>query len=392
MKTSKTKKVRRNAKLYCISLMMCVLAINVKAQVTIGSGIAPEGGAILELKEFDAGSKNETANKGMICPRVELKDIYKNELHPMYDITLPAYTANKTALKKSHTGLIVYNVTSGSVFMPGFYFWNGQEWRKMDDSPAVEPSISELRCTNATTSTSSYTAGQPFETIVKIPYLGGNGATYEGNAPVGGTSATNNLYIERISGKLAYGGGEVMYRVFGTPLVSSPTQTTFPISFLGKTCTVSIGGSMTSVNLKNLLTNTLINTNYLPGGDRNNAKRLNFGEIVIPETGSYAFSLRLYGFVSNEYFGRIPFYIFLHREKNGVKTLLDASEIDLVTIKGDGTGTDYSYSVTLGGVFEEGDNVVVSMHRINKDAPSWNLKMGADSGTPVRTSLIYWKL
>ncbi|MDR3058130.1 MAG: hypothetical protein LBU84_08310, partial [Prevotella sp.] len=52
--------------------------------------------------------------------------------------------------------------------------------------------------------------------------------------------------------------------------------------------------------------------------------------------------------------------------------------------------TDYSYSVTLGGTFDAGEKVIVTMARPGYGP--WSLKMGPDATSPVRTSLVYWKL
>lgn len=376
-------------------LLMFILSLGVTAQVTIGSGIEPRGGALLDLKEFDPGTQNETAKKGLLYPCVELSDVYRTELHPMYNVTGADYIANVATLKKSHTGLIVFNVTSSSFFAPGLYFWSGSEWRRMDDSPVVEASISDLLCSNAVMSPSSYTAGTPFEGIVKIPYLEGTGGSYSGTAPSTPTAASNNLSIQRIAGRLDYGGGEIMYRVSGTPTLSSPSTATFPISFLGKTCEVVVGRGASSVNLKNLDEDVLVDAPYAVGSE-GTAKVLAFGDITITESGSYAFSLRLYGKLSLDGGNRRwPFYIYL--QKNEKTTVLDAAEIDLVTAPSYGY-PDFSYSITLGGVYEAGDKVIISMHRPtgsltgNDAVPTWNLAQGSSDKSPIRTSLIYWKL
>ena len=52
------------------------------AQVTIGSNVSPEGGSVLDIKEFIPKSENQTSDKGVVLPRVLLTN--KNELYPMY--------------------------------------------------------------------------------------------------------------------------------------------------------------------------------------------------------------------------------------------------------------------------------------------------------------------
>lgn len=366
-------------------LLLSILSLGVKAQVTIGSGVAPKGGALLDLQEYPVKGDNETSSKGLLYPRVKLTN--KDELYPMYEATDPNYIANAASLKESHVGLTVFNVTSSSFFAPGLYFWNGSGWRRSDDSPVVEAAITDLLCSNAMMIPSSYTAGVPFDGIVKIPYIGGTGGSYSGTAPSTPTAGTNGLSIERIAGRLEYGGGEIMYRVSGTPTATSPTTATFPISFLGKTCSITVGSGVSSVNLKNLTSNVVVSAPYYAGSE-STANQLTFGDITITESGSYAFSLRLYGRISQGGTARWPFYIYL--QKNNKTTVLDAAEIDLVTVPAGGYD-DFSYSITLGGVYEVGDKVIISMHKPTS-GPSWTLQQGSSANSPVRTSLIYWKL
>lgn len=103
-----------------------------KAQVTIGSGIPPVQGALLQLKENDNSAEN--ASKGLMLPRVELSDI--NNLFPMFadpgnpnspnaDYAIPTY---KDEQDKLHTGLVVYNMNRCAPFGRGVFAWDGQKW------------------------------------------------------------------------------------------------------------------------------------------------------------------------------------------------------------------------------------------------------------------------
>lgn len=80
-------------------------------------------------------------------------------------------------------------------------------------------------------------------------------------------------------------------------------------------------------------------------------------------------------------------YIF---KKNNKSTLIDAAEIDVVVLGLPTNQQDYSYSVTLGGTFDAGDKVIISMLR--PDLSNWTLRQGLSSTSAIRTSLIYWKL
>jgi hypothetical protein len=355
----------------------------VRSQVTIGSSNEAAKGALLDLKEHEPDSKNGTSTKGMIQSRVELT--VRDELYPMYGASgaeYAEYAANKSDLKKKHAGLTVFNVADNGDFLVGLHIWDGAEWRRIDDSPVLKPEISSLVCGSASIIPNRYTSGTSYEGVLTIPYLGGNGGTYEGTAP---QLINNGLSIERIQDRLAIGGGEVMYRIFGTPTVSSPAPTAFNVEFLGKVCSVSMGsGGITSLYVKNLTDNVDVKGAKSSHID---AIELLFEEIIITEAGSYAFAVRLYGNLTNaatDKTARYPYYIYLQR--NDKTNLLDAAEIDIVTAPQEAKFQDYSYSIVLGGMFEQGDRVIISMN-----GDKWVLKKGTPT-SPVRTSLIYWKL
>lgn len=368
--------------------LTCILTTSTQAQVTIGSSEEPVKGALLDIKSGAANSTTNVTSEsgGLVLPRVRLED--RATLQPFIKLTDKEWgTLDKDKTSKMHAGMIVYNLNTTSPFTEGLYCWNGNSWRKMDDSPTIETGIGEgqLLCGSATMSPATYTAGvQLVNYFLKVPYTGGTGGAYDGALPVEGT---NGLSIERIGGKLAFGSGEIVYRVTGKPEKSSPTTTTFPIDFLGESCFATVG-AVTSVNVRNLTSNVDVNTanNVSSTTGPTKGTILPFEEIKITETGSYAFSLRLYGRIPTSYKARIPYYIYL--QKNDRNNILDAAEIDVSVVT---ENQDYSYSVTMGGYFEEGDTVIISMNRLAADAP-WTLKAGANNQTAIRTSLIYWKL
>ncbi|GAB6120409.1 hypothetical protein JCM30204_15580 [Dysgonomonas termitidis] len=108
-----------------------------QAQVTIGSGEEPAEGAVLHLKEkenvTDAG---HNSYRGLILPRVNLSE--KKQLYPMFlnNPEDPAsgansnYISNKIALNKTHTGMIVYNLTENDEkeLCLGLNQWDGEQW------------------------------------------------------------------------------------------------------------------------------------------------------------------------------------------------------------------------------------------------------------------------
>jgi hypothetical protein len=313
----------------------------------------------------------------------------KDKLFPMFDNVVGAdYVKGATHYVKAdvdstHIGLIVFNINETGDFFPGLHFWDGTEWRRMDYSPIIQPQITDLIGASAILTPNDY-SNTFYDGILKVPYIGGNGGVYPSVAPI---PIGNNLQLELIGGKLAIGGGEVMYRVFGTPTNPSPYPTNFNLTFLGHTTPVSIGSGASSIYLKNLVSQAIIVQHSAPSS----AVELNFGGITIQETGSYAFALRLYGKLTY-YLApiRIPIYIYLQKDTRS--NVLDAAEIDMVTAPNVASGyEDYSYTIVLGGVFNAGETVIISM-RANDTGVNWTLAPSSDPTNPIRTSLVYWKL
>jgi uncharacterized protein (TIGR02145 family) len=105
-----------------------LLSLPSHAQVTIGSGIKPVGGALLDLKETTPAADNTNATKGLALPRVSLTD--PDKLYPMFT---GVYDAAEDA---KHTGLTVYNLNrcfsvAPGKGGPGVYVWSGTEWQYM---------------------------------------------------------------------------------------------------------------------------------------------------------------------------------------------------------------------------------------------------------------------
>jgi len=92
--------------------IMSILAINAKAQVTIGSMDEPELGAVLELK---------ADNLGFLPTRVELKHLDSPD-------PLPAHKE----------GMIVYNtkVSEEDKLQAGFYYNTGERWLRLSTTPS----------------------------------------------------------------------------------------------------------------------------------------------------------------------------------------------------------------------------------------------------------------
>jgi hypothetical protein len=97
----------------------------VRAQITVGSDIEPAKGALLDVKMQAPDAGNITSPRGgIVLPRVRLIAI--NTLEPFIAPADP----DIDDLKRSHTGLTVYNLSQTDALLPGLYVWNGQKWMK----------------------------------------------------------------------------------------------------------------------------------------------------------------------------------------------------------------------------------------------------------------------
>ncbi|MDR1591603.1 MAG: hypothetical protein LBS16_01785 [Prevotellaceae bacterium] len=88
----------------------------IAAQVTIGSGIEPAAGALLDLKEHEADENGVTSTKGLLLPKVDL-----GTANPFGDLEDE---------KLKHIGLMVYN--TNTTMGVGVYVWIGQNWLHID--------------------------------------------------------------------------------------------------------------------------------------------------------------------------------------------------------------------------------------------------------------------
>lgn len=98
-------------KVHLIIFVSLLVTSGIRAQVTMGSGISPNEGALLDIKtqepsDINVDEQNLTSNKRIGLSRVWLTNL--NELYPMYTIgSVPADYTNQKLIQK---GLTVYNV------------------------------------------------------------------------------------------------------------------------------------------------------------------------------------------------------------------------------------------------------------------------------------------
>jgi hypothetical protein len=118
------KSVNQIRTVICMLTFISFIGLNSKleAQVTIGAGLEPNKGALLDLKERNPTNPavdNSTSDKGLGMPRVKL-----TILTAISDID------QAVGKEKEHTGLTVYNTNTDASrdIHPGLYFWDGTRW------------------------------------------------------------------------------------------------------------------------------------------------------------------------------------------------------------------------------------------------------------------------
>jgi len=190
----------------------------VTASGSTGIGTTPDASAILELNvnQLASGSK-----KGFLAPRV----------------ALTAYNDAAT-IPSPATGLLVYNLGTAPTFsFVGYVYWDGTQWRALDNHSLQPGTIGGLDCTSANLVPLTYTAGIPYNGTMSVPYTGGNAGIYAAQT----IGPVNGLTAALPQGSFAQGSGTLNYTISGTPTVSSPNTTTFPLSIGGQSCSATVG-------------------------------------------------------------------------------------------------------------------------------------------------------
>lgn len=123
-----------------ILIIVVLLPLHIRSQVTIGSGTEPGNRALLDIKEADENGADVIAKGGLAMPRVALTS--RDNLYPMFSAgdtddtyKIGASIYNKAEQDKAHAGLWVYNVTECANPFPrdkGLYLWNdNNQWEYM---------------------------------------------------------------------------------------------------------------------------------------------------------------------------------------------------------------------------------------------------------------------
>ncbi|WP_461825124.1 FISUMP domain-containing protein [Dysgonomonas sp.] len=128
--------IRRSIPIMMLMLAFCYCT-TIFSQVTIGSGIEPVHGALLDLKEDQRNDGTANSTKGMMLPRVRLTDL--NRLYPMF---AAGYDVAENA---KHVGLVVYSIfedaCASTPITKGVYVWDGSLWNFLNGNSGGNGSL-----------------------------------------------------------------------------------------------------------------------------------------------------------------------------------------------------------------------------------------------------------
>lgn len=113
MKTHLTRKL-----IFIVNFILLASVSQTNAQVTIGSGLAPSAGVLLDLKENNDETGGVTATKGILFPRIALTGPTSLSDISGVDLTKPF----------QYTGLTVYNIGNVESVATGLNTWDGNRW------------------------------------------------------------------------------------------------------------------------------------------------------------------------------------------------------------------------------------------------------------------------
>lgn len=277
---------------FLVFIMLFLPLSTLQAQVSIGSGEEPISGSILQLKEKDAVTDaSSNAHRGLALPRVTLSE--KKALYPMFlaDPDDPASgpntaysgAANKEALDKAHTGLIVYNLTENDdkELCLGLNQWDGEQWNcfqsKMGNAKFDAVNCSDIEINGV------YVEGTP---TTSANYLSINlNVTKVGAFSI--TITTGNGYSFYQSGvALSIGKMTVNIPCQGTPVNAQTDKLSFNGIGLIPGCEPQIEVSSAIANYSLNCSSIVVNGRYLKGTPltASNTIALN---VTVTTAGSY---------------------------------------------------------------------------------------------------------
>ncbi|KFF10399.1 hypothetical protein N6B72_17350 [Chryseobacterium soli] len=195
---------------------------------------------------MDVSAKRD--NSGVITDNTQIFGLQAPRL------TRAELTVNTATYGSDQRGALIYitDVTGGdaagqriNVTAIGYYYFDGTVWQRITQATnTIAPAISALQCTTAYLNPSTYTAGTPYSGNLRVTYSQGNGGAYNSGAPF----TVNGLTFQLRPGTLAFGDGELVFSITGTPTTSNTmnlplSSTTVPFLTAGQNCTATVGNT-----------------------------------------------------------------------------------------------------------------------------------------------------
>lgn len=317
---------------------------------------------------------------------------------------------DNTTIPNPTTGLFVYNTgLNPGLALKGFMYWNGNQWQYLQNKFTQVGNIFQpLNFLSGKLSPATYVAGTPFKGVLNVYYGGEN--IQLGNYDQGNPyTLPNGLTLQLQSGTLS-NTGTLVYQVTGTPNVSSPNALTFPIVFdnsdyLNKTIgtvTVASDNVFTPPSYYTLKASTVVPMNSTAGSVGGGGAQ--YGEagvfldwsqngsdasIILPVTGSFAFSITLNGSLDKN--GSFPMYISTWISSSGSSLKMqDIAEITATTNSSAGN-YDCSYTINLTVSGNAGDVVKIKMSGAISYS-RWYLNGGTNSSPGKVCSFVMWQI
>lgn len=241
-----------------------------QSQVTIGKNQLPNPSAVLDLQS--------NGKRGLLLPRVALTDtvlaapfeahvegmfvyntntsadgkviegVYFNDGNRWWPtgadnkvVLFPHVTLSSmddvTTIPDPPKGLLVFNTGEGGLTYTGYVFWNGNEWVSLTSGSLASGTIGSISCNSISLTPPTYTAGKRYEGTMTVPYTGSNGGVY----PAMTIGPVNGLTATLAAGNFTPGAGTLAFAISGTPTVTTPEITTFPLNIGGHTCATVVG-------------------------------------------------------------------------------------------------------------------------------------------------------
>lgn len=368
----------RIKRIFFVSLTITLLAFPMQSQVSIGTEIIPMKGALLDLKESDQPEANSA--KGMMMARVALQT--RNSLSPI----VPSTVAD------GYTGLIVYNVTENSEFEKGLYIWRVDKWDKLNTSSQS----GSVNASNGLTSSGIKTGlgGSLIEltTINLANYnLNFNSGVNEGRIGVNVSDPKALLDIQNKS-------SDEPLILEGVDFIQSNQIGSYFELRASDKGVVRRAAPVVNINqsyVYNLQAvpsaGTSPNSAQVDAGNAQGTAGLRMiwdkgsnGVIRLPESGTFIFSFRLYGFIPGWTTNRsASFYISAFKGNN----LYHTQEF-IIRQQAGWTQTTYSVNIPVTGNYNEEVYFIVGR---KSGSNRWQLVANSESQAN-RTSMIYWKL